>query len=307
MIRKTLFFAALAILFGISAPSAIAARQDTGLFSVELPKGWEYSDNEPVHLFSHVVDGRSPVKITIFELEEQSLEEYAEGEAEGYPFKMLPGGKSYIYQVGYTAGARGWGILVDDVMLVQIVTDAGASGIPDFLASLQAKAGQEALARAFQAAKRKDVVDWLAFTTPHYLDAELGLTLYSGNGVIAKLPKGWTATPRDEAVVFTIPGNKMAGSIIARAFSLPDKEYPTFVAFAKNLMQEMDGDGFMEGESGVEFTLEDGRNVFCTAFHGDCLVLVVRDIQAEEEEAVEAFSLLLRSISLTKGQEYESR
>jgi hypothetical protein len=307
MIRKMLFFTVLAILCATSAPAALAARQDAGLFSVELPKGWEYSDNDPVHLFSFVADGRSPVKITISELDEQSLEEYAESEAEGYPVKMLPGGKSNIYHVGYTAGVRAWGMQVDDATVLEIATDAGAPGIPAFLASLQANAGKDALALAFQAAKSKEVVDWLTFTAPHYLDAELGLTLFSGNGMAAKLPKGWTATPKDEAVVFAVPGDDASGSITARAFSLPDREYPTFVAFAKELLREMGGHGFMEGQSGVEFTLEDGRTVLCTAFHGNGLILVVRDTQAEEEEAVEAFSLLLRSITLTKWQEYESR
>ena len=304
MIKKTLILAGLAIMAiaaATPAAAALAARRDAGLFSVELPAGWDYSDSDPVHLFSHESDGLTLFKLTIANSQVLSLEEFAESEAEGYPVKMSPDGRSFVYQVGYNEGARGWGIEADGGTFVEISTFAAAAAdLPAFLAGLRANEGQDALAGAFEAANGQEVVEWLAFEAPYFLDAELGLTLFSGHGLTAKLPPGWKATAGDDAVEFSFPDEKAYGSIIARVVSLPDAEYSTFLNHAKDLMRQMGGTAFMEGESGVEFTLEDGGIVIFTSFRGHGLVQVVRSPETEDEEANNAFSLLLNSISVSK-------
>ena len=301
MIRKTAFFIILAALLMAAPPAVTAATHDGAAYSAEIPKGWTYEDVGGEDMFQHE---RALARITVIitRPETPSLEAILEERASYEEVKRLPGGKSYIVEYGGHESRRAWGMLDDDGTFAEISLGEAFPGMPAFLAGLKAKTGNDGLARIFRAANTKEVADWLRYATPHFLDEERGLTPYTGHGLTAKLPKGWTATAKDESVVFASPDNGKEGTITVRIFPLPDNEYVTFAAFCKDLMQKMGGTDLMEGELGIGFSLGDDTNVSCRQGYKRCLLRIMKDPETEwEGETASPFEMLLDSIRVIEN------
>jgi len=171
LLSRPVFLFAIVLGLCFAAPAS-AEKIELHQFSVELPKGWEFSEEEGFHSFSASGDSFN-VFISIMEYENFDFALYVEdrvGEAQVMTPKRAPG---RLY--GPTPNSRCWGAHDGDTIAEicanwgesQKTPQAGAE-LAKFVAALKASGDAPAmLANFFQAAREQDVIDWLAFVTPN--------------------------------------------------------------------------------------------------------------------------------------------
>ena len=207
----SLFFAAFP-LFTASA----AQREDMGWISAVLPKGWESAGDEAFASYYAPPDNDAlGISIGTMLVEEPDLELLLRKRQ----YRSLGDGKGYIAEIDE---GREWGILSPNGAYFTIGNKAAFPGLGAFINSMKPTEDSPGLVAELQAAKAKEVLDWLNFVTPPFAGGEPAKAEEEASteertervlkGIAVTMPVDWKLVATADGVLASSPDGKKAAS-----------------------------------------------------------------------------------------------
>ncbi len=257
----------------LSAPAAAAG---AAVFSFDLPAGFAVSGDDSYPCVPASLSGKNfaPGELTILKNESTAecvllvVQRRPKGDlaglvkkiAEDASITMLGKGQGCIYEEESAPPSRSWAIITDDGFFFALRQNYPFKGIKSLIKNLRAKPGQPGVEKALAALESKKALDWLTYATESAVLDDGSRKYFTGDGIYALLPKGWTAEEKGGVATFRPAKGKQFVSVERLALRNEEECQAAAEKEAKRLGR---GDSEVDS-SNVYFKTRDGTTVCFT-------------------------------------------